>query len=278
MLTQNEAFCTSLDKVATAIQTGKYHSASKMATDFIHLAYCLRSKHEVFIGEALESICFQLHNTIFHHQVPESILINLNDTISKHMNLLVGAYNKQQEICVILQDMRYDATCFQFDIEQKSDSLPRQPIEVMPVRHEQFTTKNRNGLKQSQEISKFSAPRHTIYGRNGASAQSVDEQLDLLVDAVLQLHRDLQTLTSTVNHLVESNRSLEDAINANANCDSVPDNYDMPHDQIENLLSKHAVGKEFYPSDFAFEHGLNYESVLEVIEKLRARGKVSDIE
>ena len=54
-----------------------------------------------------------------------------------------------------------------------------------------------------------------------------------------------------------------------------PDNYDMPADQVRELvIAKCPRGMQFYPSDLAFEYGLDYDVVVKVVDQMRREGLV----
>lgn len=57
-----------------------------------------------------------------------------------------------------------------------------------------------------------------------------------------------------------------------------PDNYDMPPDEIRELVLKECVrGEQFYPGDLATKHGLDYERLLSVLDGMRQDGLIKDV-
>ena len=50
---------------------------------------------------------------------------------------------------------------------------------------------------------------------------------------------------------------------------------DMTRDQIRELiLEEVGVGESFHPSDIAVKHGLDFDTVLEVVDRLRSEGRM----
>ena len=121
MIEPAEALKNSMIKIVNAIENGKYFTASQASTEFIKLAYHLECQNEVFIGEVLEAVCIQMSHEIKSYAMPDEDVACIKDRMSKYANELLDAYNKQQETCAILVNLRYYTTKIQFDAVHKYD-------------------------------------------------------------------------------------------------------------------------------------------------------------
>lgn len=114
MRSSSEALKIALSNINLVAQNGKYHTAAKLATNFIKLSYNLESKKELFLGELLESVFTQISQEFEMREIPDIDKENLSKKINQHMTNLLTAYDTQNDLCDVLVDMRNDATIFQF--------------------------------------------------------------------------------------------------------------------------------------------------------------------
>ena len=121
MIEPTKALKDSMIKIVNAVEKGKYSTAGMASTEFIKLAYHLECQNEVFVGEVLEAVCMQMNYEMKYYAVPDEDVACIKDRMSKYMNELLNAYNKQQEMCAILMNLRYYTTKIQFDAVHKYD-------------------------------------------------------------------------------------------------------------------------------------------------------------
>lgn len=77
--------------------------------------------------------------------------------------------------------------------------------------------------------------------------------------------------------LVGAVREIKKSLETRNADESDPDNYDMPVEQVRELiLENYKLGESFYPSDIADKHGLDYDTVLEAIDILRKERRIKD--
>lgn len=56
----------------------------------------------------------------------------------------------------------------------------------------------------------------------------------------------------------------------------VLENYDMPVNEVKDIILKECSGGTFYPSDISEKHGVDYDTVAEAVEQLRKEGRVAE--
>ena len=127
MRSSSEALKIALSNIKLAVQDGKYQAASRLATDFIKLAYNLESKTDLFVGEVLEGVCLQINHELHMYEIPDEDKNKLNENMIKHMDNLQIAYDTQDSLLSILVDLRNYTTVFQFtsDVKYKTRILDR---------------------------------------------------------------------------------------------------------------------------------------------------------
>lgn len=75
--------------------------------------------------------------------------------------------------------------------------------------------------------------------------------------------------------LLESQRDTIKLLESHLDIQDVPDNYDMSVEDIKKLLAKECKsGQQYYPSDIALDHGLDYDKVLEAVASLKEEGLI----
>lgn len=101
--------------------------------------------------------------------------------------------------------------------------------------------------------------------------------LDLETE-VVQINRRLERLErmeATINEIKTSINEYKAVLGARGFGEDTPDHSDMKADEIKDLiLRKYDLSKLTYPSDIAFDHGLDYDEVLAAVELLRKEGRV----
>ena len=127
MRSSSEALKIALSNIKLAVQDGKYQAASRLATDFIKLAYNLESKTDLFVGEVLEGVCLQINHELHMYEIPDEDKNKLNENMIKHMDNLQIAYDTQDSLLSILVDLRNYTTVFQFtsNVKYKTRILDR---------------------------------------------------------------------------------------------------------------------------------------------------------
>ena len=87
----------------------------------------------------------------------------------------------------------------------------------------------------------------------------------------MRLTRDVAGMKEVNHKVLEAIQEVLEVVKADKNS---PDNYDMSPEQIKDLiLAKYDLSKLTYPSDIAFDHGLDYDAVLKAVELLRKEGR-----
>ena len=103
----------------------------------------------------------------------------------------------------------------------------------------------------------------------------LDEQVMQLASEMRELKKDVMILMEKVDWLIESNRAIQKVVVTDTDDEQIPDNFDMTQDQIKELILREvSVGESFYPSDIAVKHGLDFDAVLEVVDRLRSEGRM----
>ena len=119
MLEPAVAFKEALTGIYSSIQIGRYHDATHKALNVTRLAWILKSADELFISEVLGSACIDIDRTIMRHEVPDEDVKNLNGKMAEHTAKLLTAYETQHDASATLKSIRYAATAFQLDAEQR---------------------------------------------------------------------------------------------------------------------------------------------------------------
>lgn len=127
-----EALKIALRSVQTTAKKGHYYGAGLLATDFIKLSSQLDYKEGVFIGEVLEGTYLQLYGELDSYEIPKDTKKALQDKLASHMDDLVTAYESRGNLINILEDIRYEATIFQFTMRTQYKPVP--PHRSMPRR------------------------------------------------------------------------------------------------------------------------------------------------
>ena len=120
-----EALKTALGRVRAAVQQGKYLTAASASTDFIKLSYHLECKPELFLGEVLENVYLQINHELELYSIPKQSQSDMKEKMTKHLDNLLAAYDRQEDLYGILVDIRYEATVFQFEVALKHKASQR---------------------------------------------------------------------------------------------------------------------------------------------------------
>lgn len=94
------------------------------ATDLINMAYHLQSKEDLFLGEVLEAIYLQIHQTITSYRIPDDHKAAIDKAMESGLDDLIRAHTTKGDINGMLVDMRYNATTFQHTAANKYDQRP----------------------------------------------------------------------------------------------------------------------------------------------------------
>ena len=123
MKSPEEALCAEVEKIASAIYRGQYRVAASAASNLTRVAYSLDSIDDVFIGEVMSVVCGHVDYVVRSYYVDKENMDVVHAQIAAYMDELVANHKKQQNICHILQQIRYVATTLALDAEQ--DYPPR---------------------------------------------------------------------------------------------------------------------------------------------------------
>ena len=68
---------------------------------------------------------------------------------------------------------------------------------------------------------------------------------------------------------------IEEVLESHLDVQDGPDNSDMSVEDIKTLITKECkAGQQYYPGDIAYEHGLDYDRVLEAVTSLKEDGVI----
>lgn len=99
--------------------------------------------------------------------------------------------------------------------------------------------------------------------------------LDDVIGMQMNLHYDIAELKEDVMGLQDEMKTIRELLESHLDVQDEPDNYDMSVEDIKKLIAKECKpGQQYYPGDLAFEHGLNYDAVLEAVASLKEEGRV----
>ena len=91
----------------------------------------------------------------------------------------------------------------------------------------------------------------------------------------MSLHYDIAKLRDYVMELWDKMDTTRELLESRLDVQDEPDNYDMSVEDIKKLIARECKpGQQYYPSDLAFEHGLNYDTVLDAVASLEEEGRV----
>ena len=124
MRSPEEALFDAVKMVGYAIERGQYHIAASSAGHLTRLAHSLESVDDVFVGEVLSGVCQHIDYVLRTYLVDDDEADSIHTQIRGQMVELAAAYVKQQDVSNILQRMRYVATRFVLDAEQRYPPRP----------------------------------------------------------------------------------------------------------------------------------------------------------
>lgn len=142
-------------------------------------------------------------------------------------------------------------------------AMPKAELFTLSDRWKLATT----NIKESESVIGSATPRQPLLIDSWPrmmelrATVKVDNKADPRILEALDV---LQGEVRVMRELLESHLNIQDE----------PDNYDMSVEDIKKLIAKECkLGQQYYPGDLAFEHGLNYDTVLEAVASLKEEGR-----
>lgn len=124
MKTPKDALCVEVETISDAIERGQFHLAVNAANNLTRVAYSLESISDVFLGEVMGAICGHIDFVLRSYQVSREDGEAMHAEIMRHMIELTVAHHEGQKVYHPLQEMRFVATSFVLNAEQR---YPRKP-------------------------------------------------------------------------------------------------------------------------------------------------------
>ena len=129
MKSPDAALYAGFEAISNAIERGQFHLAASASNNLTRLAHSLESMEDVFVGDVMSAVCGHIDYVLRSYLVSREDRDVIHATIARHTVDLVNARKEQQDVCHILQHIRYDTTSFVLDPEQRYPPRINPPAE-----------------------------------------------------------------------------------------------------------------------------------------------------